>query len=89
MKLIDEIRSIIEDARSNAVCSVNFCSVRMYWEIGHRIVAEEQKGNIRVEYGKYIIRNLSKELRPYNGSGFGIRQPERIRQSYIDYLATK
>ncbi|MDE6264491.1 MAG: hypothetical protein K2M11_05020, partial [Paramuribaculum sp.] len=82
MKLIDDIRSIIKDARSTAVRSVDFCRVQMYWKIGHRIVEEEKKGNARAEYGKYIIRNLLKELMPDYGSGYGIRQLERARQLF-------
>ena len=85
MTLINEIRSIIESARSNAVRSVDFCRVQMYWQIGRRIVEEEQGGEHRAEYGKFIIRNLSKELTPDYGSGFGVRQLERARQFYTEY----
>ena len=31
-------------ARQNAVRSVDFCRVQMYWKIGRRIQEEEQKG---------------------------------------------
>ncbi len=55
--LVKEIRSIIDSARANAVRSVDFCRVQMYWQIGHRIVEEEQGGNARAEYGKYIINS--------------------------------
>ena len=41
---VGEIRSIIESARTNAVRSVDFCRVQMYWRIGQRIVEEEQGG---------------------------------------------
>jgi predicted nuclease of restriction endonuclease-like (RecB) superfamily len=57
----------------------------MYWRIGQRIVEEEQGGEAHAEYGKYIIRNLSKELIPEYGSGFGIRQLEQARQFYNEY----
>ena len=85
MKFIQDIKHIIEQARNNAIRSVDFCRVKMYWEIGRRIVEEEQGGVTRAEYGKYIIRNLSKELIPDYGSGFGVRQLERARQFYIEY----
>lgn len=85
MKLVDEIRTIIEASRANAVRSVDFCRVQMYWQIGRRIVEEEQGGNARAEYGKFIIRNLSKELIPDYGSGFGVRQLEQARQFYLEY----
>lgn len=83
--IIDDIKSIIISSRANAVRSVDFCRVQMYWQIGHRIVEEEQGGKTRAEYGKYIIKNLSKELIPEFGSGFGVRQLEQARQFYIEY----
>ena len=73
-QLVSEIRSIIESARTNAVRSVDFCRVQMYWQIGRRIVEEEQGGQARAEYGKGLIKNLAKELEPEFGSGFGKRQ---------------
>ena len=57
----------------------------MYWQIGRRIVEEEQDGNIRAEYGKALIKNLAKEIEPEFGSGFGQRQLERARQFYIEF----
>ena len=32
--LYDDVRKIIEAARSNAVRSVDFCRVQMYWHLG-------------------------------------------------------
>jgi hypothetical protein len=78
--IVQYIRRIIDESRANAVRSVDFCRVQMYWHIGQRIVEEEQCGEARAEYGKYIIRNLSKELMPEYGSGFGVRQLERARR---------
>ena len=84
-ELVSEIRSIIESARTNAVRSVDFCRVQMYWQIGRRIVEEEQGGMTRAEYGKGLIKNLAKEIEPEYGSGFGQRQLERARQFYIEF----
>lgn len=57
----------------------------MYWAIGKRISEREQQGKERADYGKYIIRNLSKEIEPLYGSGFGVRQLELSRQFYRTY----
>lgn len=84
-ELVSEIRTIIESARANAVRSVDFCRVQMYWQIGRRIVEEEQGGQARAEYGKGLIKNLAKEIEPEYGSGFGQRQLERARQFYIEF----
>lgn len=77
--------SLINESRAEAVRSIDFCRVLMYWRIGQRIVEEEQDGKYRARYGDYIIRNLSKALKPEFGSGFGIRQLEQARQFYIEY----
>ncbi|MCQ2314361.1 MAG: DUF1016 N-terminal domain-containing protein [Bacteroidales bacterium] len=80
-----EVRQIIDEARSNAVRSVDFCRVMMYWNIGRRIFEEEQQGKDRAEYGTYLIKNLAENLEPEYGSGFSIRQLERARKFYRLY----
>lgn len=41
--LYQDVRQIIETARKNAVHSVDFCRVQMYWNLGKRIFEEEQQ----------------------------------------------
>ncbi len=82
---VNGARRIIDEARSNAVRSVDFCRVMMYWNLGRHIQEEEQQGNARAEYGTYLIKNLAQRLQPEYGSGFGIRQLERARQFYRTY----
>lgn len=41
--ILDDARKIIEISRSNAVRSVDFCRVQMYWNLGRRIFEEEQQ----------------------------------------------
>ena len=83
--LYQDACQIIETARSNAVRSVDFCRVQMYWSLGKRIFEEEQQGKERADYGKYIVKNLSKRLTPEYGSGFSVRQLEQGRQFYRSY----
>ena len=80
-----EVRKIIEEARNNAVRSVDYCRVQMYWNIGKRIFEEEQQGKERADYGTYIIKNLAIDLEPEYGSGFSVRQLEMCRQFYRLY----
>ena len=82
---VDDIRQIIDRSRANAVRSVDFCRVQMYWQIGQRIVEEEQGGKARAEYGAKLLQSLAKELEPEYGSGFKKRQLERARQFYLEY----
>ena len=82
---VNEIKSIINNARMKAVRSVDFCRVQMYWAIGQRIVEKEQQGKERAEYGTYLIKNLAKEIEPEYGSGFSERQLKFCRQFYNTY----
>ena len=83
--IVEDARQIIERARSNAVRSVDFCRVQMYWNLGKRILEEEQDGKERADYGAYIVRKLAKNLEVEYGSGFGVRQLEQSRQFYKTY----
>jgi len=82
---VSEVRRIIEESRNNAVRSVDYCRVQMYWNIGRRIVEEEQQGNDRADYGSYLIQNLADDLEPEYGSGFSYRQLAFCRQFYLTY----
>ena len=80
---INEIKTILKNARQKAYTAVNSAMVEAYWKIGRRIVEEEQSGKERAEYGKEIIKNLSKELTEEFGKGFGERNIRNIRQFYV------
>ena len=82
---LNDIRNIINSARQNAVRSVDFCRVQMYWHMGKRIFEEEQQGKDRADYGTYLIKNLAKQLEPEYGSGFSVRQLAFCRQFYRIY----
>lgn len=83
--LLDDARRIIESSRANAVRSVDFCRVMMYWNLGRRIFEEEQQGKERADYGAYLVQDLAKTLEVEYGSGFGKRQLEQSRQFYRSY----
>ncbi len=79
---VHEIKAIIGQARVNAVRSVEFYRVEMYWKLGERIFEEEQQGKERADYGSYLIRGLAEQLAPEFGSGFSVRTLEQSRQFY-------
>ena len=83
--LLTDARQIIDTARANAVRSVDFNRVMMYWNLGRRIFEEEQQGKDRAEYGARVIRGLAERLEPEYGSGFGLRQLEQSRKFYRLY----
>ena len=80
---INEIKTILKNARQKAYTAVNSAMVEAYWEIGRRIVEEEQRGKERAEYGKEIVENLSKELTEEFGKGFSRRTLWEMRKLYV------
>ena len=84
-RLVSDARKIIDTARANAVRSVDFNRVMMYWNLGRRIFEEEQQGKERAEYGAQIIRGLAARLEVEYGSGFGVRQLDQSRKFYRLY----
>jgi len=79
---VQDIKTIIGQARTQAVRSVEFHRVEMYWKLGERIFTEEQQGKERADYGAYLIRGLASEIEPEFGSGFSVRTLEQSRQFY-------
>ena len=82
---ISDIKALINEARMHIVRSVNTAMVVTYWEIGRRIVEEEQNGSNRAEYGKYLIENLAKELTADFGKGFSVPNLRNFRQFYLAF----
>lgn len=82
---VNDIKALINEARLHVVRSVNTAMVVTYWEIGRRIVEEEQNGSDRAEYGKYLIENLAKELTADFGKGFGVTNLKYFRQFYLTF----
>ncbi len=80
--LTNDIKNLITTAQEKAIRAVDYQRVLLYWNIGKRIFEEVQGGEARAEYGKSIIKNLSNELEPVYGSGYGVRQLELMRQFY-------
>ena len=79
---ITEIRDILASARNKAYYAINSAMVEAYWQIGRRIVEEEQQGKERADYGTYIVKTLSKELTTEFGKGFSERSIWQFRQFY-------
>ena len=81
--LYTDIKSILEQAKANAIRAVNFSMVVAYWEIGKRIVEEEQQGEGRASYGKGILKDLLKKLTIDFGEGFSAVSLENFRKFYL------
>ena len=80
-----DVKTIIEESRANAIRSVDFNRVLMYWNTGRRVFEEEQQGKDRADYGSYLIAGLAQRLEPEYGSGFSKRQLHFSVQFYKTY----
>lgn len=83
--LVDEIKSILKTAQAKAVSAVNSAMVFAYWEIGKRIVEEEQNGDEKAEYGTFLLKELAQNLSVDIGKNFDERELRRIRQFFLTF----
>ena len=84
---IIDVRNIIENGRKKAYDAVVKTSIRTFWDVGKRIVEEEQKGKTRAKYGTHLIKNLSYILIPIYGNSYNNRFVDNgcayVRKPYI------
>ena len=79
----NEISELLKHSRNATYRAVNTIMVQTYWQIGKRIVEQEQYGQNRANYGDYLIVNLSRYLTDTFGKGFSEANLKNIRQFYI------
>lgn len=68
----ESISNVLAKARKNAKTAVNLSMVYAYYEVGRMIVEEEQRGENRAAYGKYLLKGLSEYLSEKYGKGFSV-----------------
>lgn len=83
--LVNDIRSIIEQGRKMAYAAAGQAAIATFWNVGRRIVEEEQNGNARAEYGAKLIRNLSEKLVPVYGNSYSKRNLDYYKKFYLLY----
>ena len=79
---IREIKQIVTQARQKAYTAINSAMVEAYWQMGRRIVEQEQQGKDRADYGSQLLKSLSKELTAEFGKGFSVGSLYYYRQFY-------
>ena len=84
-QFVHDIANILEQARQRAKTAVNLSMVYAYYEIGKRIVLEEQQGEQRAAYGQQVLSELSRYLTSQFGKGFSVANLKNIRQFYLVY----
>jgi len=58
-------------------------------EIGRIIVKDEQQGKERAEYGKQVLKELSKRLTANFGKGFSVQNLENMRKFFLLYAPSE
>lgn len=83
--LYEEVRALVLSARQTIARGVDLLQVHTNYEIGRRIVEEEQSGSGRAEYGRKLMKELADRLTKEFGSGLSLSNLKYMRQFYIAY----
>ncbi len=81
--LLTSIKENIQTAQVKASKSVNNALIDLYWDIGKKIVKDQESQN----WGKSIVKNLSEDLKIIfpNQKGFSVQNLWYMRQFYLTY----
>lgn len=85
MIIVNGIKNIIEESKKQTVRNVNTIMLQSYWNIGRRIIEEEQKGNEKLSMVLYYLKNyLRKSLKKY-GKFFSKSNLFSMRRFYLEF----
>lgn len=82
---LEDIKQIITFGQKYAYQAANKAMVFTYWQIGKRIVEQEQKGEERATYGKALLDTLSAELTREYGKSYSKRNLQYFRKFYFAF----
>lgn len=85
LPLFSSIKDIILEARRRVYKMVNSNLLETYWQIGRLIVKDEQGGNNRAEYGKFVLKTLAQQLTNEFGKGFDYTNLTNMRKFYLSF----
>lgn len=81
----EDVKKLLLDARELAYSNASAIMTQAYWNVGKRIVEQEQRGERKARYGACLIKNLSKELSDEFGTGFSVANLRNCRQIYLTF----
>jgi len=82
---VKEIKEIMESARMQVASDVNRIMIETYWRLGRSIIEHEQDGELKAQYGKRILSELSKRLSLELGKGYSRSNLYNMRGFYASY----
>ena len=85
MRLVSLISGLWDKAKEKAAIAVNTELLDASWETGRYIVEYEQHGNVKAEYGKQLLTNLSKDLTRLRGKGYSRSNLFNMRLFYVRF----
>ena len=85
VRLVTQISDLWEDAKNKAVLAVNTELLDANWKTGRYIVEFEQGGNVKAEYGKQLLTNLSRDLTRLKGKGYSRSNLFNMRLFYVRF----
>ena len=88
-QLYTQAIKIIDRGRNNVISSIYKETTKSYYLLGRLIVEDEQEGRDKAEYGKNIIKNLSKRLTAKYGKGFSVSTLKDCRRFYQKFQFIK
>jgi hypothetical protein len=68
--LLDDIKTLIDQARQQVAVAVNVGLTFLYWQVGQRIRTDLLQEKDRAAYGEEIVATLSRQLTQHYGKGF-------------------
>jgi hypothetical protein len=80
--LLAGIVALLEESRRAAGRGINSILTSAYWEIGRRIVVEEQRGRRKANYGEQMVEQLATDLTARFGKGFSRTNVFQMRQNW-------
>lgn len=80
---VNDIKQIIQKGQQTAYVAVSSIMIEIYWNIGKRIIEQEQHGKERAEYGKHIMDLLSYELTKEFGNNYSKRNLFYYKKFYL------
>lgn len=85
MTFNEQILDLLQQSKNSVKTAVNIAMVYTYYEIGRRIVKEEQNGKDRADYGTYLLKELANYLTDNLGKGFSADNLKLMRRFYVVY----
>ncbi len=81
--IVNDVCRIIEHGRKQAYAEVAQATLTTYWNIGRRLVEEEQHGEERAAYGTHLVEGVAEKLVPIYGNSYNKRNLDYYKRFYL------